>query len=94
MVFCENSYCQRVKNVVKYIDLTSVIKIGLTKSETLTDCECFGSSLISSNRSSSISECFLDTTNSRVAMTLPRMAFDITGLNYDAERKLGMRFVI
>ena len=31
----------------------------------------------------------MDTTNSRVAMTLPRMAFDITGLNYDAERKLG-----
>ena len=31
----------------------------------------------------------MDNTNSRVAMTLPRMAFDITGLTYDAERKLG-----
>jgi len=31
----------------------------------------------------------MDTNNSRVAMTLPRIAFDITGLNYDAERKLG-----
>ena len=31
----------------------------------------------------------MDTNNSRVAMTLPRMAFDITGLTYDAERKLG-----
>ena len=31
----------------------------------------------------------MDNTKSRVAMTLPRMAFDITGLNYDAERKLG-----
>tara|TARA_E500000081_G_scaffold115903_1_gene119098 strand:- start:658 stop:1485 length:828 start_codon:yes stop_codon:yes gene_type:complete len=31
----------------------------------------------------------MDANNSRVAMTLPRIAFDITGLNYDAERKLG-----
>tara|TARA_X000000368_G_C22937416_1_gene670521 strand:- start:278 stop:1105 length:828 start_codon:yes stop_codon:yes gene_type:complete len=31
----------------------------------------------------------MDNTNSRVAMTLPRIAFDITGLTYDAERKLG-----
>ena len=31
----------------------------------------------------------MDNTKSRVAMTLPRMAFDIVGLNYDAERKLG-----
>ena len=31
----------------------------------------------------------MDANNSRVAMTLPRMAFDITGLTYDAERKLG-----
>jgi len=31
----------------------------------------------------------MDNTKSRVAMTLPRMAFDITGLTYDAERKLG-----
>ena len=31
----------------------------------------------------------MDANNSRVAMTLPRIAFDITGLTYDAERKLG-----
>ena len=31
----------------------------------------------------------MDNNSSRVAMTLPRIAFDITGLNYDAERKLG-----
>ena len=31
----------------------------------------------------------MDNTNSRVAMTLPRLAFDITGIGYDAERKLG-----
>lgn len=31
----------------------------------------------------------MDAANSRVAMTLPRIAFDITGLTYDAERKLG-----
>lgn len=31
----------------------------------------------------------MDAESSRVAMTLPRIAFDITGLNYDAERKLG-----
>ena len=31
----------------------------------------------------------MDNANSRVAMTLPRIAFDITGLTYDAERKLG-----
>ena len=31
----------------------------------------------------------MDNTKSRVAMTLPRIAFDITGLTYDAERKLG-----
>ena len=31
----------------------------------------------------------MDANNSRVAMTLPRIAFDITGLAYDAERKLG-----
>ena len=31
----------------------------------------------------------MDNTKSRVAMTLPRIAFDITGLSYDAERKLG-----
>jgi hypothetical protein len=31
----------------------------------------------------------MDNTKSRVAMTLPRLAFDITGLTYDAERKLG-----
>ncbi len=31
----------------------------------------------------------MDNSNSRVAMTLPRIAFDITGLTYDAERKLG-----
>ena len=31
----------------------------------------------------------MDNTKSRVAMTLPRMGFDITALSYDAERKLG-----
>ena len=31
----------------------------------------------------------MDNNSSRVAMTLPRIAFDITGLTYDAERKLG-----
>ena len=31
----------------------------------------------------------MDNTKSRVAMTLPRLAFDITGISYDAERKLG-----
>ena len=31
----------------------------------------------------------MDNTKSRVAMTLPRMGFDITALTYDAERKLG-----
>ena len=31
----------------------------------------------------------MDNNSSRVAMTLPRIAFDITGLNFDAERKLG-----
>ena len=31
----------------------------------------------------------MDANNSRVAMTLPSIAFDITGLAYDAERKLG-----
>jgi len=31
----------------------------------------------------------MEANNSRVAMTLPRIAFDITGLTYDAERKLG-----
>ena len=35
----------------------------------------------------------MDNTKSRVAMTLPRMAFDITGLNYDAERKLGLSLI-
>ena len=30
----------------------------------------------------------MDNNSSRVAMTLPRIAFDITGLTYDAERKL------
>ena len=31
----------------------------------------------------------MDSSTSRVAMTLPRLAFDITGISYDAERKLG-----
>lgn len=46
----------------RQIHITRVFKIELTKFETLTELECFGSSLISPNR---ISECFLDTTNSR-----------------------------